>query len=132
MKRGTLLLILLSILVIAGIAGWGYVNKTATKVEDVKAMVISAEVLVGDYMENEMSSNKKYLNQAIEVSGIVAEVSKNQDGKTVVLLQAEDPMSGVQCTFRNDVTVASGKQVTVKGFCTGYTMVVLLSDCILL
>lgn len=132
MKRRTLLLILSSIIIIAGIAGWRYVNKPVTQVEDADALVINAERLSDEYAKDEAASNKKYLDKALEVSGIVAEVSKNQDGKTVVLLQADDPMSGVQCTFRNDVAIVAGKPVTVKGFCTGYTLVVLLSDCILL
>ena len=132
MKRKTLLWILSVLIIAAGIAGWSYVNRPAAKVEDATAIAVSAEELTTAYSSNEAAANKKYLNQAIKATGVVAEVSKNQDGKTVLLLQSEDPLSGVQCTLRDQAVVEPGKEVTVKGFCTGYTLVVLLSDCILL
>lgn len=132
MKRRTFVLVFSLILVIAGIALWNYVNKPAPKVEDATALALTAEKLSDDYAKDETASNKKYLGQALEVSGMVVEITKNQDGKMVALLQADDPMSGVQCTFRKEVSIAAGEQITVKGFCTGYTLVVLLSDCILL
>ncbi len=125
-------MIVLAVIAIGGIVGWTYINKPTEKVEDVKAMTTTAEDLNNSFTTNEADANKKYLKKAIEVSGTVAEISKNQDGKTVLLLQSDDPMGGIQCTLRDNEKVDTGKQVTVKGFCTGYTMVVLLSDCILL
>ena len=55
---------------------------------------------------------------------------QNQDGKTVLLLQSSDPLSGVQCTLKDEGNYIVGTELTVKGFCTGYTTVVLLNDCI--
>lgn len=130
MKR--ILLVIAVLIAASGIIVWRYVNKPAEKVEDVKGLSITAEQLVDAYDKDETAADKLYLNQAIAVLGKVEEISKNQDGKIVVLLQSADPMSGVQCTLRNNVTIEAGKQVTIKGFCNGYTTVVLLSDCILL
>lgn len=124
--------IALAVVVISGIVVWQYANKSAPKAEDAKSIIATAKTLVTDYSTDENAANLKYLNNAIEVSGTVAEVTKNQDGKTVVLLQADDPMSGVQCTLREHAPIQVGKQITLKGFCTGYTLVVLLSDCIIL
>ena len=132
MKHKNTLLVLFAIVITGGVVAWTYVNRPIAKVEQARALAITAESLNNAYSDNEETANKKYINKALEVSGLVAEVSKNQDGKTVLLLQSDDPMSGVQCTMRDDVNIDTGKKITVKGFCTGYTMVVLLSDCILL
>src|SRR3954470_23254017 len=107
-------------------------NKPPAKVEDSKGIRISAAELCKQFGANETAANQKYLNKAVEVTGVVGEISKNQDGATAVILQSGDPDAGVQCTMREkNVTLDSGKTVTLKGFCSGNTMFdVLLTDCI--
>lgn len=126
------ILILLFVVVLAG-AGIGFYmwNKPPETVEGKKATAITADALAKAFTDNEQQANAAYLNQVLDVTGIVAEVNKNQDGKTVIVLSVSDPLSGVQCTMREDnVKAEPGKTMTVKGFCNGYTLVVLLSDCI--
>src|SRR2546423_461654 len=53
------------------------------------------------YNANEKDADTKYLNKAIEVSGTISEVDKNQDGGTMVILQTGDPAAGVQCAMRD-------------------------------
>lgn len=107
-------------------------NKAPRKAEDEKGIPVSAVALSAEFGNDEAGANAKYLKKVLEVSGTISEVSNNQDGQTVALLQADDPIGGVQCTMRDKgVSLQTGQQVTVKGFCNGYTMVVLLSDCIL-
>ncbi|HTN46244.1 MAG TPA: hypothetical protein VL098_07830 [Flavipsychrobacter sp.] len=132
MKPKSIILIVLALIAIGGVVAWAYINKPAEKVENAKALEIRADELTNSYAKDEAAANKMFLNQAIEVTGTIAEISKNQDGKTVVLLESEDPMSGVQCTMRDEAKLETGKQVRIKGFCTGYTMVVLLGDCIVI
>lgn len=107
-------------------------NKPPAKVEDSKGIPISATELCKQFSANETQANQKYLNKAVEVTGTVGEISKNQDGATVAVLQGDDPAMGVQCTMRDkNVVLSSGKTVTLKGFCSGNTMFdVLLTDCI--
>jgi len=120
------------LLLIAGGIGYYIWNKPPEKVENRKSVPVLATELVGAFTTDEAAANRKYLNQVLEVSGTVAETSKNQDGKTVILLESGDPLSGVQCTMRDDgITINNGAAVKVTGFCNGYTMVVLLSDCII-
>lgn len=130
-KRSFILTLILAVIVAAGVTAYMMWNKPHEKVEDRKAIELTADALNNAFEQNEQSANAAYLNKVIDVSGTIAEVSKNQDGKTVILLQTSDPVSGVQCTMReNNVKAAVGQQVKIKGFCNGYTMVVLLSDCI--
>jgi hypothetical protein len=128
------ILLILFVLAAVGIGAGVYLwNKAPAKVEDSQSSAISADDLAVAFTGNEQQANSKYLNKVLDVSGMITEVSKNQDGKTVIMLGvASDPLSGVQCTMReNDVKAEIGKPITIKGFCNGYTLVVLLSDCVI-
>jgi hypothetical protein len=128
------ILLIILILVAGGVGAGLYMwNKAPAKVEDSASSAISADDLAVAFTANEQQANGKFLNKVLDVSGTIAEVTKNQDGKTVITLGvASDPLSGVQCTMRdNDVKAEVGKPITIKGFCNGYTLVVLLSDCII-
>ncbi len=94
---------------------------------------MTAQALSKAYNINEKMADSLYLNKAIEVSGTVSEIEKNQDGGTMIVLQTDDPMAGVQCTMREkDVTVAQGAQVVIKGFCSGNGITgVSLTDCVM-
>lgn len=117
--------------VVAGLAVVFSNRKPHPKVEDQQAVTIAAPALYAAFTSNEQSANATYLNKTLEVSGTINEVSKNQDGKTVLLLDAGDPLGGVQCTLREEKgALAAGSKATVKGFCNGFTMVVILNDCI--
>ena len=131
MRKKVLLFVLLGAIafVIAVIAFvW---NRAPETVDDKKAIQVSAESITVAYGGNEQQANAEYLNKVIEVNGKISELSKNQDGKDVVLLESSDPLSGVQCTMReNGGKYIVGNAISIKGFCNGYTTVVLLSDCI--
>jgi len=126
--------ILLAVAILAVIAGASVAikwNKPHPKVEDQQAIAVPAAALYAAFTTNEQHANALYLNKTLQVTGTVNELSKNQDGKTVVLLDAGDPLGGIQCTFRDTgFTINPGESIRVKGFCNGYTMVVLLNDCI--
>jgi len=127
-------LIVILILIAAGAGAGVYMwNKKPAQVEDIKSETVTADVLAGAFTANETAANSKYLNKVLDVSGTIAEVTKNQDGKTVITLGvSNDPLSGVQCTMREaNVAAEAGKAITIKGFCNGYTLTVLLSDCII-
>ncbi len=130
MKK-VLLFLLVVVLAGAGIGAYLW-NKPPETVDNKKATAITAELLAKAFTQNEQKANATYLNQVLDVTGTVAEVTTNQDGKTVITLSVSDPLSGIQCTMREDgVKAEVGKTMTIKGFCNGYTLVVLLSDCII-
>ena len=108
-------------------------HRPHTKVEDVTGVTVTADLLAAAYGGNEQAANTKYLNKAIEVSGTVSEIDKNQDGGSMVVLGTGDPMTGVQCTLRDKgAPPEKGKNVILKGFCTGANLTgVTLTDCII-
>ena len=114
--------------VCTGIYMW---NKKAPKAEDAKGLAISATDITKAYTADEKSANAAYLDKVLELSGSINEVSKNQDGAVVVVLESGDPMAGVQCTMREKtVSLAKGQNIIIKGFCRGNNMGVVLNDCI--
>ncbi len=114
--------------IITGIVLW---NKPHATVDNKKGIAVSAEALADSFIQNEEAANSTYLNQVVEVNGVIAEVSRNQEGKNVLLLESSDPLSGVQCTMRDTGrNFETGTEVRIKGFCNGFTTVVLLSECI--
>lgn len=122
-------LILGTIGVCTGVYLW---NKPHSKVEDAKGIAITAADLSKEYNANEKEADARYLNKAIEVSGTISEVDKNQDGGTMLILQTADPAAGVQCAMRDKgVTAAKGQNVVIKGFCSGNGITgVSLTDCV--
>jgi len=118
--RKIIIAVLLLGLVGAGVAIYMW-NKKEAKTEDVKSdAIITAAALSKEYSADEKIADTKYLNKNIEVSGTISEVDKNQDGGIMLVLQSDDPTTGVQCAMRDSGIVASkGQVVTIKGFCSG-------------
>lgn len=116
--------------VCTGIYMW---NKPHKKVENVSGIAITAAALSKEYNADEKKADAKYLNKAIEVSGTINEVDKNQDGGILIVLQTDDPMVGVQCAMRDKgVALTKGQQLVIKGFCSGNGITgVSLTDCVI-
>jgi hypothetical protein len=131
-KKWLLILVLVGVIVGVSVAVVMW-NKAPDKVESSKGIPLTATQLCTEFGADEAAANQKYLNKALEVTGTVSEVSQNQDGIPVVILQGDDPSMNVQCSMREkDVSVVVGKTITIKGFCSGSTMFdVLLTDCII-
>ena len=128
------LLLFVSLLILIGVCVGVYEwNKPARKAEDLKGVQITAIALSKDYAANEKNADTKYLNKDIEVSGTVSEVDNNQDGGVMIVLQTEDPGTGIQCSLRDKgVTVSKGQNITIKGFCSGNGITgVSLTGCII-
>lgn len=128
------ILIALLLLILIGVGTGIYMwNKPHNKVENAKGIAITADALSKEYTSDEKAADTKYLNKAIEVSGTVSEIEKNQDGGTMAILQTSDPAAGIQCTMREkNVTLTKGQNVTIKGFCSGNGLTgVSLTDCVI-
>lgn len=107
-------------------------NKPHLKVEQAKSTEITAAELSSAYQKDESRANEHYLNKALEVSGKVSGVERNQDGGSMVLLESGSPDAPVQCTMRDSgAPLPAGTRVKLKGFCTGSNLSgVTLTDCI--
>ncbi|MBS1644252.1 MAG: hypothetical protein JST36_04375 [Bacteroidetes bacterium] len=129
--RIVLFMVAACVLVAAFVGIWQW-NKPRRSVADVPAIRLSSDSLLHHFTTNEKQANALYLNKALEVSGTVQTVDTNEDGKTTVLFASPDPMSSVFCTLREKgLKVAEGKEIVIKGFCSGMTTDVVLTDCVL-
>lgn len=120
------------VLLAAGVVGWVIWNKPHPRAEDEQASAVAADSLYSAFILDEAAANSRFLNKVLQSEGSAGELSRNQDGQQVLILSVSDPLGGIQCTMRKDQPeVRAGQQVRLKGFCNGFTSVVLLSDCVL-
>ncbi|UEG51290.1 OB-fold putative lipoprotein [Ferruginibacter lapsinanis] len=135
MKKVISAILIIAVVAVAGIWYFIFYRPTHYK-RDItveKYIGINAADIVKEFQNNEDSANKKYLNKIIQVTGIVGDVKKNQNGKMVLTLNGADNMSNVICTLQNNNTTATtGATVTLKGICTGYLMDVVIIDAIII
>ena len=127
-----IVVVVLLLIVGGGAIGTYMWFKPHPKVEDAKGIVVAAPSLAKEYSADEKAADGKYLNKAIEVTGTISEIEKNQDSGTMAILQTEDPTGGIQCAMREkNAAVTKGQSVTIKGFCSGNGITgVSLTDCV--
>ena len=132
-RRPQFWIFLLGGLFLIGAAGLYYVYYTPHRdVADEKTIPVTATELFKAFQQNEAAANSAFLDKAIEVTGEVAEVKVNQEGKTVIVLKSQDPFYGVLCTLKDTSHISHpGQQVKIKGLCSGFNADVVLRDCIL-
>ncbi|WP_207632597.1 OB-fold protein [Foetidibacter luteolus] len=120
----------LGVVIIAGAAYAFYMwNKPRRDVRDEEGIKITATAIYEAFSTDEAKANTLYLNKAIQVTGEVQEVKKNDAGQTVVYLKTNDPLYGVNCTFKeNPGTLANGSTITFKGICTGFLSDVIINE----
>lgn len=133
-SRRSKILFIITILLMSGISYALYVwNKPHRDVKDEKGILVSASAIFDSFTVNETRANELYLNKAILVSGDISEVKKNQDGQAVVYLKTNDPLFGVNCTFKEDPgPLKKGMTITFKGICTGYLSDVIINQGIII
>ena len=124
-------IVFLILIVVGGVITYNMWTKPNRSVENEKGISITAAQLVKEFQENENNANKKFLNKAIEVTGIVAELGNNQDGKSTITLSSDDAFTGVFCTLKETKDIASGATVTIKGICSGMLTDVRLSEAVI-
>jgi hypothetical protein len=97
------------------------------------AIIISADSLNAAYQNNEQAANKLYLNKAIEVSGTILNINKDQAGHATLLIGKADAFSTVAVTLNSTEAISKkiGDLATVKGVCTGYLSDVIINEGVL-
>lgn len=137
MKRKIYSLLLVLVLVIAGIVYYIF-NKPHRNVESEKTSVrIMATDLFDRYSENEKLSDSLYLNEIVEVDGVILDVLKDQKGERMLVLEGGE-MFGVVCSMDEKEAenksrvdgLKPGAQVVLKGICTGFDSDVKLNKCV--
>ena len=101
--------------------------------EDEQCIVVSAADLVKQYQSSEATANAKFLDKALQVTGVVGEVKKDPTGNTTVTIKSDDAFAGVFCTLKKTETTLPvvGSTIVVKGFCKGFLSDVVITDAVL-
>ena len=133
MKKKLTLWLVAAILLAAAIWAWKVYNKPHKDFASEKhAFELSAQELFTAFGQDEKKANQKYLGQVLLVTGTVQKKDRSDKGKTVLLLQTNDPLFGVSC-FLEDTNrgsdVPEGATVKIKGVCDGYASDVVLTHC---
>jgi uncharacterized protein YxeA len=135
MKKKTILIVLLALIVIGGVVAYYLWNKPKTNAADVKPnYVLPADSLVKAFVTNEEAANAKYVKDsvALEIEGIVDTTYINEGNEAVVVL-ATSLESPVTCYFiaGEASNTKKGDKIHMKGYCNGYMMLdgVQMSKC---
>jgi len=94
------------------------------------SIVISADSLVAAYQANEQKANTIYLNKALEVTGRILSIDKDQVNHITILMGKADVFSNVSITLLSvqPITQKVGEIITVKGVCTGNLSDVIINE----
>ncbi|MBP7513873.1 MAG: hypothetical protein KA791_04955 [Flavobacteriales bacterium] len=108
-----------------------YNAKTPTASERAADVDVDAVALFQAFSQDEVAAGKLYNDKVLQVKGTVREVSSPGNGPVNVLLETGDAMGAVVCEFPPDAVLAwqKGQNVTIKGFCAGFMLDVLLQRC---
>ncbi|MFK8005643.1 MAG: hypothetical protein AB8H03_04700 [Saprospiraceae bacterium] len=127
---------ILLLAVIGGAFGFYMYNKPHQNMtKAVAEMQLSATQLFTDFEDDETQANTKYLDKIVEVSGVVKEISKDENGMTSITLESGSDMFGVICQMDNltehgRTSFKEGEKIKMKGICTGVLMDVVLVRCV--
>lgn len=131
-KKALIILITLLIIIISAILFFYTWNKPHQNLEEVAGIKIGATELFHAFMEDEQAALKTYNGKVLTVTGTISAISRNNDGKQVLVLQSDDPLFGINCSMEQEAAVHEASTVTIKGICTGYTSDVILIRCYLI
>ena len=122
-KKRNIVIFFLALIIIAGVVGFYFYNKGPVNVKNATATKTVAAALYQSFLKDSTEAKKTYLNNILEVSGLIMKVSKNQENQLVVMLQTNEAGAYVNCTMEEEVTgLVENKQATLKGICTGMGM----------
>ena len=116
--------IFFSVLIVIAIAvgvGYYFYNKGLRNIENATPDAsISAEALYQAYIADSVNANKKFSEKIIAVTGVVTNISQNQQNKAIILLKTNQADASVNCTLEGEAANAKeGDTLTVKGICNG-------------
>ena len=130
----TKLIYAIAVVAITALGGYYYVfvySKTHHRnVQSEKGIVIQADSLSAAYQADEKNANALYLNKAVEISGTIVSIDKNQEGKITLIIGRPDSFSNVSVTLISitPITQKIGETITIKGVCTGALSDVIVTE----
>ncbi len=130
----TKLIYVIAVVALTALGGYYYVfvySKTHHRnVQSEKSLVIQADSLSAQFQANEKNANALYLNKAVEISGTIVNIDKNQEGKITLIIGRSDSFSNVSVTLisTTPITQKIGETITIKGVCTGALSDVIVTE----
>lgn len=123
-KRKKITLFLTSGIIAIGAAFAFYLyNKGPLDVKTTKGIKINAYDLYQTYFKDSLVAVKKYSNKIVETTGVVAQVTLNQQNQRVVLLITNETGGFINCTMEDlTAVIKEDETVKIKGICTGIGM----------
>lgn len=115
------ILIVLLIITIAAVGiGYYFYNKGPVDVQNSSTISTNAGALYDAYMNDSSAAQKMYTNKIITVSGIVKDISVNQQQNKIVILKTNAADAYINCTFEENVTtIKMNESVLIIGICSG-------------
>ena len=142
MKRKNFLryILLPLLLILAAAAIYFYIayNRTHKDTSRLRTdYTVSATGLIREFETGNASANKKYWDKVLEVEGVVKALIRDDNGFYTIVLGDMASLSSVRCSIdsmhqADAAIVEKGKQVTIKGICTGFNEDPLLGSDIIL
>ena len=120
-KTRNLLFIFIGIALCSLLIGYIVWNKPHTNVKDADAVETDAVSLYKSLTSDSAKAKSACLNKVVKVSGVVQDVSVNQQQQQIILLKTSVPGASVNCTMeQSSNTMKKGDKVVLKGICSGY------------
>lgn len=94
--------------------------------------IVTATALQKEFDDNEATATSRYVKKIIEVTGNILSVTPADSAHTNISLKTGSDMSSVICTFKSlkdPSRFQTGKEITLRGECSGFLMDVLLNNC---
>ena len=126
------------LLVLVGIGGFWQYNRPARNLQNEEAaFTIPASELYNQFSADEQSANKQYLDKTIQVQGLLKSVGRGPDGSLNLTLDSGSGLGDITCEVPDSnvpegASLQVGREVAVKGQCTGKLMDVVLVKCVIL
>jgi hypothetical protein len=116
---------ILVVIVLVAVYGWYQYNRTVQGLANVRAdLSVNAKDLINEFVNNEETANKKYLNKILSVKGMIKSVEAAQGAGTIVLGDTSE-LSSVRCLLDSTASSTTGSLqkgtvITIKGAITGF------------
>jgi hypothetical protein len=94
--------------------------------------VVTASLLQKAFEDDETKASTLYINKILEVTGTIASVKPAGNNIVSISLVTDSDLSSVICTFTaitDPGKFVPGKEITLRGECSGFLMDVLLNNC---
>jgi hypothetical protein len=132
------LLVVVAVIALSLLGGYLYLlhmpEKSMSK--QVPDFSMSATRLAEEFEADPAAANGKFIDRVIEVTGVISEISTDQNNAIVFILHENEAPAGVLCTVSEKSASKAerykvGDRVVLRGICTGMLFEVVLNRCVI-